>query len=101
MQTETITVEQVVDLVMTLPPDRLLSVYDFARFVKQHPLVPEPERDLFGETEAEICADEEVWDRQFAESRDALRTMAREAAAEYRAGRTKPMKFTTEGRLAR
>jgi len=63
--------------------------------------VSEPECDLFGETEEEIRADEEAWERQFAESHDALRTMAREAAAEYRAGRTKPMEFTSEGRLAR
>lgn len=78
-----------------------MSVCDFARFVKQHLPVPEPRRDLFGETEEEIRADEEVWEHQFAESRDALRTMARETAAEYRAGRTKPMEFTPEGRLAR
>jgi len=78
-----------------------MSVHDFARFVKQHPLAPEPERDLFGETEAEIRANEEAWAHQFAESRDALRTIAREAVAEYRAGRTKPMEFTPEGRLAR
>jgi hypothetical protein len=64
-----------------------MSVHDFARFVKQYPLVPEPRRDLFGETEAEIRADEDVWEHQFAESRDALRTMAREAATEYLAGR--------------
>jgi len=63
--------------------------------------VSEPECDLFGETEAETRADEEVWQRQFAESRDALRTMAQVAAAEYRAGCTKPMEFTAEGRLAR
>ena len=47
-----------------------------------------------GETEEAIRADEKAWDRQFAESRHALRTIAREAAAEYRAGRTKPMEFT-------
>jgi hypothetical protein len=78
-----------------------MSIHDLARLAKQPPLVPEPRRDLFGETEAEIRADEEVWDHQFAESRDALRLLAQAAAAEYRAGRTKPMEFTPEGRLAR
>jgi len=63
--------------------------------------VSEPECDLFGETEEEIRADEEVWTRQFVGSHDMLRMMAQEAAAEYRAGRTKPMEFTSEGRLAR
>lgn len=101
MQTKTVTIEEVVDLVLTLPPDRLVSVYDFIRFVKQYPLALEPEHDVFGETDEAMRADEEAWDRQLAESRDALRAMAHEAAAEYRAGRTKPMKFTREGRLAR
>ena len=94
MQTNTITAQQVADMVMTLPPDRLVSVHDFVLFVKQHPLAPEPEADIFGETAEEIRADEERWDREYATSRDHLRTMAREAAAEYRAGRTKPMEFT-------
>jgi len=76
-----------------------MSVHDFARFVTQSALVPG--RDLFGETEAEIRADEEVWTRQFVGSRDMLRMMAQEAAAEYRAGRTKPMEFTAERRLTR
>ena len=38
MKTDTITPQQIIDLVMTLPPDRLPSVYDFTLFVKQHPL---------------------------------------------------------------
>jgi hypothetical protein len=96
MPTETVTRQQVIDLVMTLPPDRLLSVYDFARFVQSHPL-----EDIFGETEDEIRVDEEHWEQQFSASRDELRTIAREAAAEYRAGKTKPMDFTSDGRLAR
>jgi len=95
MYTNTITAQQVADIVLTLPPDRLVSVYDFVLFVKQHPLAPEPESDVFGETPEEIRADEEQWDRKYAASRDQLRAMAREAAAEYRAGRTKPMEFTS------
>ena len=95
MYTNTITAQQVADIVLTLPPDLLVSVYDFVLFVKQHPLAPEPESDVFGETPEEIRADEEQWDRKYAASRDQLRAMAREAAAEYRAGRTKPMEFTS------
>jgi len=76
-----------------------MSVHDFVRFVTQSSLVPS--RDLFGETEAEIRADEKAWEHQFTESRDVLRALAREAAAEYWAGRTKPMEFTPEGRLTR
>jgi hypothetical protein len=101
MSTSAITPEQVIDLVMTLPPDRLLSVYDFALFVKQHPLTTRTEPDIFGETEGQIQADEEEWDRQFAASREELRAMAREAEAEYRADGTEPMTFAPDGRLER
>ncbi len=61
----------------------------------------ELETDIFGETAEEIRADEEQWNREYPASRDQLRVMAREAAAEYRAGRTSPMEFAPEGRLAR
>ena len=101
MSARTVTHQQVADLVMTLPPDRLMSVYDFALFVKSHPSEQTPAVDAFGETEDEIVADEERWDRQFMESRGQLRAMAREAAAEFHAGRTKPMEFSPEGRLVR
>ncbi|MBM3129635.1 MAG: hypothetical protein FJ009_13545 [Chloroflexi bacterium] len=99
MPTKTITHQQVIDLVLTLPPDRLISVYDFARYVKSHPLTAVAE--FFDATEDEIRADEEQWDQQFATSREELRAIAREAAEEFRAGRTKPMEFTPEGRLVR
>ncbi|MBC8262731.1 MAG: hypothetical protein H8E47_01220 [Anaerolineales bacterium] len=103
MPTRTISYQQVIDLVMTLPSDRLVSVYDFARFVQSQPLELEltPVENIFGETEDEIRADSERWEQQFAASRDQLRAIAQEAAAEFRAGRTTPMAFTPEGRLAR
>jgi hypothetical protein len=95
-----ITRKQVLDLVETLPAERLQSVYDFVLFLKTRPPVF-AEEDIFGESEAEIQADEERWDAKFAATRDKLRLIAEEATAEYRAGRTKPMKFTPEGRLKR
>ena len=54
MKADTITTQQVIDLVMTLPPDRLPSVYDFALFVKQHPLPLTPEADVFGEGQDQV-----------------------------------------------
>ena len=99
MQTETVTRQQVVELVMALPADRLASVYDFARYIQSHPLGAFT--DIFGETAEEIGADEELWERQFEASRDELRSMAREAAAEYRAGKTKPMEFSSDGKPIR
>jgi hypothetical protein len=50
-------------------------------------------KDIFSETEDEIRADEEQWQREFAASREQLRAMARQAAAEVRAGQSKPMAF--------
>lgn len=97
MPAETITRQQVIELVMALPDDRLASIYDFARFIQSRPLEPVPEADIFGEAADEIRADEEQWEQQFTASRDELRQIAREAAAEYRAGKTRPMEFTPEG----
>lgn len=91
MQTQALTHQQVIDLVLTLPLERLRSVYDFALFLKQ---APEPFSDIFGETPEEIEVDEAQWAQQFSASREQLRTMAHEAAAEFRAGRTKPLEFT-------
>ena len=101
MPTKTVSYQEVVDVVMTLPVDRLASVYDFARFVRAQALDAGRPTDIFGETEDQIRSDTEQWDQEFAASREQLRLMAREAAAEYRAGRTTPMTYTEEGRLAR
>lgn len=101
MTTKTISYQEVVDVVMTLPADRLVSVYDFARFVQSQPAALTPVEDIFGETEEEIRADDEQWEQQLAESREQLRAMAREAGAEFRAGQTTPMAFTSDGRLVR
>ncbi len=70
MQTDSIIAQQVIDLVMTLPPDHLSRVYDFALLVKQRSK---------SESEADICDE------------TAPKTMAREATAEYRVDRTSLM----------
>ena len=101
MQAEMISHQQVVELVMTLPSNRLMSVYDFVRFIKLQSQEPSATTGIFGETEDEIRADDKQWERQFEASHNKLRAMAREAAEEYRAGRTKPMEFTPAGRLVR
>lgn len=101
MSSRTVTYQEVIDLVKTLPENHLQSLYDFTRFLKYQPSNPTQESDLFGESLAEIEADEAEWQAQFAASRDKLRNLAREAAAEYQAGRTEPMEFSAEGRLVR
>ncbi len=69
------------------------SAYDFDLFLKYQPLAPIPETDIFGAKQEEMRADEERWNQQFANSRGKLRALAREAAEEFRQGRTKPMQF--------
>lgn len=101
MTTQTVSHQEVVDVVMTLPEDRLVSVYDFARFIQSQLAPITPFEDIFGETEDEIRADEEQWQQEFTASREQLRAMAREAAAEFRAGQSKPMAFTADRRLER
>ena len=89
-----ITHQQVIDLVTTLPEEQLRSLYDFTLFLKQQAVVLTPESDLFGESAEEIEADEALWQEQFAASREKLRSLASETAAEFRAGRTQPMGFS-------
>lgn len=101
MTVETITHQQVIDLVKTLPSERLQSIYDFTLFLKQQPSTLTSETDLFGESDEEIQADEERWQSKFALSRDKLREMAREARAEYYAGRVQPLRFDRDGRIIR
>jgi hypothetical protein len=90
MTEKTITLQQVIELVMRLPPDRLISVYDFVSFIQSHPLTADSRADFFGETPEELQEDEEKWEKQFSETRENLLLMAHEAAAEYQAGKAKP-----------
>ncbi len=95
-----ITYQQVIELVRTLPAERLGSLYDYARFLKEQSsgvVVA----DIFGESEEEIAADEAWWDEQFAQSEDTLLRLAEQAEEEYRAGETTPMEFNDKGRLQR
>lgn len=81
-----ITYEQVIDLVKSLPADRLSSLYDFARYLKESAPDQDETADLFGETPEEIEQDEAWWDAQFERSGDTLLRLAEEAVDEYRAG---------------
>ena len=81
----------------TLPAERLRQVVQFARFLQVQSL------DEFAlvdeETPEEIAADEALWDAQFAATQDGLEKMAEKVRAEIRAGKSKPMVFTADGRI--
>lgn len=87
------------DIVRTLPPKRIAQLLDFARFLEAQALMEE----LTGaESATEVEADIAKWDALLAskKAQDVLDKLADEALEEHRAGRTRPMRFTNEGRIA-
>ena len=54
--------------------------------------LPEPEQDALAEAIRNEVLGEDDWERSFSGSSDALETLADEAIAEHRAGRTQPLK---------
>ena len=91
--------QALISIVRTLPVERIVQVLDYARYIQSQTV------EDFGfldddETEEEILADEALWDAQFAATQDDLKKMADKVRAEIRAGRTMPMVFTKDGKLA-
>lgn len=89
--------QTLLSIVRTLPTERLRQVVQFARFLQVQTL------DEFALVEEEspedIAADEALWDAQFAATQDGLAKMAEKVRAEIRAGKSKPMIFTPDGRI--
>lgn len=86
-------------IVRSLPVERVVQLLDYARYVQSQTI------EDFGfievdESEEEIDADEARWDAQFAATQDGLQKMAGKVRAEIRAGRTRPMVFTKDERIA-
>jgi hypothetical protein len=68
MKTQTITRKQVVDLAMTMPPEKLTSWYEYGLFIQNHPIftaasefIDETEIDLQTELAAWETASDEDW----------------------------------------
>lgn len=93
-----VTYQQVIELVITLPVERLPSLYDFARFLKEASEPPVETGDLFGESLEEAAADEAWWDEQFERSEAVLLRLAEETVEEYQAGTTTPLEFNPRSR---
>jgi hypothetical protein len=93
--------QAIIEIVRSLPPERVTQIADFARFI-QWQSTGEDAGDRLdeGTAEEEIRADEARWDAQSAASRDQLRALVAEAREEIRAGRTRAMTFTKDGRVA-
>ncbi len=86
------------DIVRVLPAARAEQLVDFARFLEAQILSEEllQEEDI-----VEIERDNARWDALLAsdDSQALLNQLADEALAEHRAGRTKPMAFSKNGRI--
>jgi len=81
--------DKLVGIVRRLPPERVIQLVDFARFLE-------------AESEEEIEASQANWDKVLVkpEARRKLRDMAREALDDYHAGQATDINATEDGRLA-
>lgn len=92
-----------ISIVRRLPTERVSQVIDFARFIEWQ--VSESDNNGLlhdsEESEEEIRASEEKWDRLLAkpEAQHLMMEMAREALAEHDAGLTMEMAFDADGNL--
>lgn len=87
-----------VKIVRTLPPRRAEQLVDFARFLESKMLAEEMMQQ---EDAEEIAADNVRWDALLASNKaqHVLENLASEAAEEYRAGKTRPIALSDEGRV--
>ena len=91
--------QTLINIVRTLPVERVVQILDYAHYIQSRTI------EDFGvldddETEEEILADEARWDAQFAATQDGLKKMADKVRADIQAGRTMPMVFTKDGKIA-
>jgi hypothetical protein len=91
--------QTLIKIARVLPPDRVEELVDFARFLEAQIL---SEKLLQEEDSVEIEGDNERWDALLAtdEAQSLLEKLAGEALAEHPSGKTEPMAFNDEGRIA-
>jgi len=78
-------VKAITEIATAMPLPRTVQLYEFALFLKTHPLPVE-------ETFEEIAEDEALWDAQFAATKDEkLAALMESVEAEINAGKTLPM----------
>jgi len=85
IQARTDLVKAITEIAAAMPLARTVQLYEFALFLKSHPLPAD-------ETFEEIAADEALWDAQFAATDDdRLTALVASVEAEINAGETLPM----------
>ncbi len=96
--------QAVINIMHRLPPERVLQLVDFARFLElqatQKSLSLQKEEGMG--TVIENRADEEKWDEVLAHpgAKQVMRAMAQEARGDYHAGRATDITVTEDGNLA-
>lgn len=84
-QPQTEYVKAISEIAATMPLARTVQLYEFATFLKAHPLPVE-------ETFEQIMADEALWDAQFAATSDEqFAGLVASVREEIKAGKTQPM----------
>lgn len=93
---------QLMPIARSLSPSRAAQLLDFARFLEAQSLAEMLDRENASLTDIETDTNHARWDALLAsdESQALLDRLADEALAEHRAGKTKPMAFTNDGRIA-
>lgn len=82
----------ITEIAQAMPLARILQLYEFAIFLKSHPLPTE-------ETFEDLAADEALWDSQFAATADdKLAALVASIEAEINEGKTLPM-FDAPGKF--
>ncbi len=91
-QTRTDYIKAISDLVATMSNARLVQLYEFALFLKSHPLPIEEDPD-------QILEDEAQWEAQFAATSDVkLAELVKSVEKEINEGKTLPM-FDERGKF--
>ncbi len=84
-QTQADLVKAIADIASTMPLARTVQLYQFALFLKTHPLPAE-------ETFEEIATDEALWDAQFAATEnEKLAALVAAVESDINEGKTLPM----------
>lgn len=85
IQAQTDYVKAITEIAVAMPLARTVQLYEFALFLKSHPLPAE-------ETFEEVAADEALWDAQFAATEDdKLAALVTSVEAGINEGTTLPM----------
>ena len=81
--------QAILDILHSLPYERVVQVFDFARFLQNQPVLQKlPYEDI---TEAELLLEELAWEQTLVTNQDMFRALAEQAQAEFVAGETKEM----------